>query len=158
LLSFIATAFLTTRNFNLHISLLLNACLILFAFCFLFKLKFFGICCFSVTFTFRFFWKFKYFKADFNNIRYDASGNTKGTVEVELPQPTRLKWELPQEAVESIEYASHCALALLNDVDLKLIMFNHYGKGMVKTCRVSPDAFIQMALQLAYYRVSSFNI
>lgn len=31
-------------------------------------------------------------------------------------------------------------------------MHNAYGKGFMKTCRVSPDAFIQMALQLAYFR------
>ncbi|XP_021953980.1 carnitine O-palmitoyltransferase 1, liver isoform isoform X2 [Folsomia candida] len=90
---------------------------------------------------------------------YDAQGNTNGSVEVELPQPKKLKWEIPTEALEAIEYASNCALVLLNDVDLKLVMFNHYGKGFMKTCRVSPDAFIQMALQLAYFRdAGKFNL
>ena len=31
--------------------------------------------------------------------------------------------------------------------------FFDFGKGFVKKCKVSPDAYIQMALQLAYYRV-----
>lgn len=44
-------------------------------------------------------------------------------------------------------------LGLLNDVDLRILLFNTYGKGFMKQCRVSPDAYIQMALQLAYYRV-----
>ena len=47
------------------------------------------------------------------------------------------------------------AQALANDVDLKLHMHDAYGKGFMKKCRISPDAFIQMALQLAYFRVSS---
>lgn len=45
------------------------------------------------------------------------------------------------------------ALALLNDVDLRLLAHSAFGKGLMKKCRISPDAFIQMALQLAYYRV-----
>ena len=46
------------------------------------------------------------------------------------------------------------ARGLANDVDLHLLMFDMYGKGFMKKCRVSPDAYIQMALQLAYFRVS----
>lgn len=45
------------------------------------------------------------------------------------------------------------ALALVNDIDLRILAFNDYGKGFMKTAKVSPDAFIQMALQLAYYKV-----
>lgn len=50
------------------------------------------------------------------------------------------------------------ALALLNDVDLRLLAHSAFGKGLMKKCRISPDAFIQMALQLAYYRVQNTNI
>jgi carnitine O-palmitoyltransferase 1, liver isoform len=32
------------------------------------------------------------------------------------------------------------------------VVHKAFGKGFIKTCRVSPDAYIQMALQLAYYR------
>ena len=42
---------------------------------------------------------------------------------------------------------------LVNDVDLHILTHTAYGKGFIKKCRVSPDAYIQMALQLAYYRV-----
>jgi carnitine O-palmitoyltransferase 1, liver isoform len=47
------------------------------------------------------------------------------------------------------------SLSLLNDVDLRLYVHSAFGKGLMKKCRLSPDAFIQMALQLAYYRVST---
>jgi carnitine O-palmitoyltransferase 1 len=56
--------------------------------------------------------------------------------------------------VEPVRFLLQVALSLLNDVDLRVYMHNAYGKGFMKECRVSPDAFIQMALQLAYYRVS----
>lgn len=41
---------------------------------------------------------------------------------------------------------------LLNDVDLRIYLHDAYGKGFMKISSLSPDAYIQMALQLAYYR------
>lgn len=38
------------------------------------------------------------------------------------------------------------------DLDLRVLVFNHFGKQIPKAHRISPDAFIQMAIQLAYYR------
>lgn len=45
------------------------------------------------------------------------------------------------------------AQALADDVDCHVFPFREFGKGRVKKLRVSPDAFIQISLQLAYYRV-----
>lgn len=45
------------------------------------------------------------------------------------------------------------AQALADDVDCHVFPFREFGKGRIKKCRVSPDAFIQISLQLAYYRV-----
>lgn len=44
------------------------------------------------------------------------------------------------------------AEALIQDIDLTVYIHNSFGKGFMKKARLSPDAFIQMALQLAYYR------
>lgn len=52
----------------------------------------------------------------------------------------------------AINEAHVAAQKLLNDVDLRIYVHDHYGKGFMKKCSVSPDAYIQMALQLAYYR------
>ena len=56
---------------------------------------------------------------------------------------------------EVIESSLSVARDLAADVDLHLLMHDAYGKGFMKKCRVSPDAYLQMALQLAYYRVST---
>lgn len=45
------------------------------------------------------------------------------------------------------------AQALADDVDCHIFPFRDFGKGRVKKLRISPDAFIQISLQLAYYRV-----
>ena len=44
------------------------------------------------------------------------------------------------------------ATNLLSDVDLHIYVHDAFGKGLIKKANTSPDAFIQMALQLAYYR------
>lgn len=41
---------------------------------------------------------------------------------------------------------------MADDLQLHILHHNVYGKGFVKKCKLSPDAYIQMALQLAYYR------
>ncbi|KAM7341695.1 carnitine O-palmitoyltransferase whd isoform 1-T3 [Cochliomyia hominivorax] len=82
---------------------------------------------------------------------YDEDGNTKGTPEFQPPSPTRLNWKL-EPCLTQIEEAVMDANKLINDIDLRILVHNQYGKGFMKKCRLSPDAFIQMALQLAYYR------
>lgn len=88
-------------------------------------------------------------------IGYDSDGNTIGTVETPPPAPIRLQWDLNKEEIlNAIDVSYNVAQKLLNDVDLRILMFTEYGKGFMKKCRVSPDAFIQLALQLSYYRDS----
>uniref|UniRef100_A0A674NYX0 Carnitine O-palmitoyltransferase 1, muscle isoform n=1 Tax=Takifugu rubripes TaxID=31033 RepID=A0A674NYX0_TAKRU len=43
-------------------------------------------------------------------------------------------------------------LRIADDVDFYGCLFHEFGKGLIKKCRTSPDAFIQMALQLAQFR------
>lgn len=46
---------------------------------------------------------------------------------------------------------------LADDVDFHVFSFGHFGKGKIKKLQLSPDAFIQVALQVAHYRVSSLK-
>lgn len=41
---------------------------------------------------------------------------------------------------------------LISDVEMALLVWTEYGKGFVKQLKISPDAFIQMALQLTYFQ------
>jgi choline O-acetyltransferase len=42
---------------------------------------------------------------------------------------------------------------LISDLDLYVLYFNEYGKNFIKQQKMSPDAYIQLALQLTYYKV-----
>lgn len=55
---------------------------------------------------------------------------------------------------EQISQSLAVAQALADDVDMHILIFQDFGKEKIKKCRISPDSFIQMAFQLAYYRVS----
>ncbi|KTG37384.1 hypothetical protein cypCar_00037546, partial [Cyprinus carpio] len=51
-----------------------------------------------------------------------------------------------------IEGSYMIAKGIADDVDFHGCLFNEFGKSLIKKCRTSPDAFIQLALQLAHYR------
>lgn len=54
--------------------------------------------------------------------------------------------------LEDVRRANRLAAAANQDVDLRIFDHNEWGKGAIKKCRISPDAFVQIAIQLAYYK------
>ncbi|XP_052265796.1 carnitine O-palmitoyltransferase 1, liver isoform-like [Dreissena polymorpha] len=67
-------------------------------------------------------------------------------------RPERLVWEIPDSLGRSINSAHLTVLKAIEDIDLRVEGYFKYGKGFVKTCKVSPDAYIQMALQVTYFK------
>ena len=66
--------------------------------------------------------------------------------------PKRLIWEVNDVLVNKIRLARELAVKNNDDLDLIIIDHKNWGKGSIKKCGVSPDAFVQLALQLAYYK------
>jgi len=64
----------------------------------------------------------------------------------------RLSWALSADAEDAIRSSYNNYQGLINDIDLSVTSYSNYGKDFVKKCRVSPDAYVQMAMQLAYFR------
>uniref|UniRef100_UPI00398EA013 carnitine O-palmitoyltransferase 1, liver isoform-like isoform X2 n=1 Tax=Pristiophorus japonicus TaxID=55135 RepID=UPI00398EA013 len=83
---------------------------------------------------------------------YKEDGNCKGEPDTSVLLPQRLKWDIPNECQEVIMHSLSVAQKLADDVDFNAFTFTRFGKGMIKKCRTSPDAFIQIALQLANFR------
>ncbi|XP_032443657.1 LOW QUALITY PROTEIN: carnitine O-palmitoyltransferase 1, muscle isoform [Xiphophorus hellerii] len=86
------------------------------------------------------------------HLGYTEEGHCKGDVNRGLPSPTRLKWEIPAQCQDVIHASYLLARHLADDVDFHAHLFTEFGKGLIKKCRTSPDAFIQLALQLAQFR------
>ncbi|XP_043800891.1 carnitine O-palmitoyltransferase 1, liver isoform isoform X1 [Apis laboriosa] len=92
-------------------------------------------------------------------IGYKEDGYNKGEPEFIPPSPVRLQWDLTPNCIAAIEESNQVAQNLLNDVELRIYVHNAYGKGFMKINSMSPDAYIQMALQLAYFRdAGKFNL
>lgn len=68
-----------------------------------------------------------------------------------LNSPLSTSWQCR----EAIENSYQVAKALADDVELYCFQFLPFGKGLIKKCRTSPDAFVQIALQLAHFRVGA---
>ncbi|XP_074000301.1 carnitine O-palmitoyltransferase 1, muscle isoform isoform X2 [Numenius arquata] len=83
---------------------------------------------------------------------YTEGGHCLGEPDTLLAPPQRLQWDIPQECRAAIESSYRLAKALADDVDFCCFQFNRFGKGLIKKCRTSPDAFIQISLQLAHFR------
>ncbi|KAM3858173.1 carnitine O-acetyltransferase b [Diretmus argenteus] len=70
-----------------------------------------------------------------------------------LPMPKKLYFHIDREIKRDIEHAKQNLDILINDLDVNVFNFRRFGKDLPKQHNLSPNAFIQVALQLAYYRV-----
>ncbi|XP_004845344.1 carnitine O-palmitoyltransferase 1, muscle isoform isoform X2 [Heterocephalus glaber] len=86
------------------------------------------------------------------HLGYTESGHCLGEPNPMLAPPQRLQWDIPEQCQAVIESSYQVAKALADDVELYCFQFLPFGKGLIKKCRTSPDAFVQIALQLAHFR------
>uniref|UniRef100_A0A8C8M580 Carnitine O-palmitoyltransferase 1, muscle isoform n=1 Tax=Oncorhynchus tshawytscha TaxID=74940 RepID=A0A8C8M580_ONCTS len=86
------------------------------------------------------------------HLGYTEEGHCKGDINKGLPPTAKLQWDIPLECQEVIEDSYMVAKEIADDVDFHGCLFDEFGKGLIKKSRTSPDAFIQLALQLAQFR------
>ncbi|VDN03319.1 unnamed protein product [Thelazia callipaeda] len=69
-----------------------------------------------------------------------------------LKYAVRLSFDINEEMANEINrcYFDYCNQ--INDLDVACIVFRDFGKGLIKKIQFSPDAFIQMAIQLAMFK------
>ncbi|XP_015238569.1 PREDICTED: choline O-acetyltransferase-like [Cyprinodon variegatus] len=69
-----------------------------------------------------------------------------------LPPPRRLLWKCSSNIQAFLRASGERLQRLVNNLDMDVFTFEAYGKDFIKKQKMSPDAFIQVALQLAFYK------
>uniref|UniRef100_A0A6U6E7K1 Choline/carnitine acyltransferase domain-containing protein n=1 Tax=Guillardia theta TaxID=55529 RepID=A0A6U6E7K1_GUITH len=65
----------------------------------------------------------------------------------------RIEWVLDRELLTSILKAEAFLSDRIMQVDLQVLEFANYGKNFIVDQRMSPDAYVQIAMQVAYYQL-----
>ncbi|KAK2758320.1 Carnitine O-acetyltransferase mitochondrial [Arachnomyces sp. PD_36] len=89
----------------------------------------------------------------FNN-RLDFSNPS---IRSNLPEPKALSFKLNSEVQDTISTATRDFNNLMAAHELRVQAYQAYGKGLIKKFKCSPDAYVQMVIQLAYYKMYGKN-
>lgn len=93
---------------------------------------------------------------EMKNLPYREDGTLKAEstrTDALRPIPAeRLTFHLTDNLKVAISEASAYAKNLIDDLDLVVRKFDLFGKNVMKQMKCSPDAFVQVALQLAFFR------
>ena len=65
--------------------------------------------------------------------------------------PHKLEWDMTPELATALRFAETRLADLIQQNEFATMEFMHYGKNFMTSMGFSPDAFVQMAFQAAYY-------
>ncbi|CAO3699752.1 unnamed protein product [Rhizopus microsporus] len=74
-------------------------------------------------------------------------------VRTDIPKPEQLQFVLNNKVEKAIETAEKDFDELIGNHEMTVLAYNAFGKNFIKKMKCSPDAFAQMAIQLAYYKM-----
>lgn len=79
------------------------------------------------------------------------------SVRSHLPEPTPINFTITKEVQAEIDRATKDFNDVIGQHELAVQAYQGYGKGLIKKFRCSPDAYVQMIIQLAYYKMYGKN-
>uniref|UniRef100_A0AAA9SDI4 Peroxisomal carnitine O-octanoyltransferase n=1 Tax=Bos taurus TaxID=9913 RepID=A0AAA9SDI4_BOVIN len=84
----------------------------------------------------------------------ENEGRWKGSEKVrDIPVPEELVFTVDEKVLNDINQAKAQYFKQVSDLQLVVYAFTSFGKKLTKEKQLHPDTFIQLALQLAYYRL-----
>nr|XP_058153062.1 peroxisomal carnitine O-octanoyltransferase isoform X2 [Dasypus novemcinctus] len=85
---------------------------------------------------------------------FENEGKWKGSEKVRaIPLPEELVFTVDEKVLNDISQAKAQFFKQVSDLEIVTYAFTAFGKKLTKKKQLHPDTFIQLALQLAYYRL-----
>ncbi|KAK5700642.1 Carnitine O-acetyltransferase mitochondrial [Elasticomyces elasticus] len=81
----------------------------------------------------------------------------KEGVRSDIPDPQPMKFQLGGENYADIAMATTHHVGLMSQHELRVEAYQGYGKGLIKKFKCSPDAYVQILIQLAYHKFYGKN-
>ncbi|KAL9100613.1 MAG: hypothetical protein Q9163_004029 [Psora crenata] len=82
---------------------------------------------------------------------------SKAAIRSDLAEPIAIKFYLDDKVIREIHRATADFDAVIAKHDLRVQAYQGYGKGLIKKFKCSPDAYVQMIIQLAYHKMYGCN-
>jgi carnitine O-acetyltransferase len=79
------------------------------------------------------------------------------SVRSDIPDPTVIKFHVNKEVQAELERATKDFTEVIGAHELRVQAYQGYGKGLIKKFKCSPDAYVQMIIQLAYFKMYGKN-
>jgi carnitine O-acetyltransferase len=79
------------------------------------------------------------------------------SVRSSLPEPTVLRFETSPKVLEDLASAQRQFTTTIAAHELRVQAYQGYGKDLIKKFKCSPDAYVQMTIQLAYHKMYGKN-
>lgn len=67
-------------------------------------------------------------------------------------RPTKLTFAVDAELQRHLDAAQRHVDSLAGSLDMHVLDYTAYGKNFIKSQKMSPDSYIQMAMQFAFYK------
>jgi carnitine O-acetyltransferase len=74
-----------------------------------------------------------------------------------IPEPQALRWTVDHQVEEDLNAATRHFERQIGQHELRVQAYQGYGKGLIKKFKCSPDAYVQMVIQLAYHKMYGKN-
>lgn len=94
--------------------------------------------------------------ANFSNLSNMLNGGQwlgPTTIRKDLPEPKELEFTVDRKINNAVEKAVIDFDEACENIDLKSVMFEEFGKKRLRQFKLHPDTVVQIALQLSYYKL-----